>query len=1066
MKSLLRAALKSSVAIALLLTATLVFAQSTTANLQGTVTDATGAVVPNADVRATNTATNLNRATKTDNSGNYLIPALPPGTYNVEVQAPGMGKQVLKGLVLDVGRTVAQSFSMKPASVAETIEITGAAPVIESTTMTMGEVVNPTKVQELPLNGRHMLDLAAVVPGTVIPPATGFLTAPIRGQGALGVNTAGTREGTTNFMVNGINLVDMGNGQITFQPSINTISEFKMDNSTPSAEYGRNGGGVINVATRSGTNEFHGEVFDFLRNNAFDARYFFNKAGSQMAPFKRNDFGASVGGPIWKDHTFFFVSYEGLRQRQQTPVSTTVLTDAERQQAAASTSPVIQKLVGLIPAATNGGNLFQGSLNTPVNLDQWTGDFRHVINQNDTIHGFYVFQQDLRHEPTSDGNNVPGAGDMRHARRQILTLNETHVVNTHTVNDLRAGIQRIFITFTPENNLDPSSLGINNGKTGPIGIPQISFGSINLRFGGASGFPQGRADYTATIDDTVSYLHGNHDFKFGGEVRRFNGNSFANDDGSLSFLDVPSFVAGIPNGFSINSSTRSARVFENAVDLFAQDSYKATRYLTLELGLRWEWNMSPTEAGGRNDLFLPAKDWLVKVGTNGLDNVYHQNNKLFQPRVGFAWDMFHDGLTVLRGGYGIMYDQPNPISFVSNYPFNIGLSFIPTATTPTTSFATLLADAAGSGYSIATVDPNYHDDYIQSWNLNLQHQFTPTLALMVGYIGNEGTHLNQFINANQRQATATPGTYAPPFPFLAADSPIQLPSNCKNPVTKALDYPCGLGNIAERVSNGTSNYNAMWVSATKRVSRGLEFGANYTWSHAFDETSGDNAGSTVSNALNPKMDYGPSNYDARHHFNFNAVYMLPFKGNRLFEGWQMSGILSLQSGNPLNVTAGNPGKGAGITSFTGQGGIRPDLTGALPAVGPTLLSNGNVQWFSGTIICDPSTGKGCGSGAVFTIPVAAGGNVFHFGDLGRNAMVGPGFENLDFSITKRTKITERISNEFRVETFNILNHPNFANPNTNVQYGNANFGVISALRGAPGDAGSSRQMQFAMKFIF
>ncbi|MGH9524181.1 MAG: carboxypeptidase regulatory-like domain-containing protein, partial [Terriglobales bacterium] len=703
MESAFRCLLKSAALIVVLLAATVFVGQSTNATLQGRVTDSTGAVVPNAQVKAINTETNLTRTTQTDAAGNYQIPALPHGKYNVEVQAPGMGKQVINGLTLDVGSTVAENFSLKLAAVTETVDITGEAPVVESSTITVGQVVDTAKVQELPLNGRHMLDLAAVVPGTVIPPATGFLTAPIRGQGSLGVNTAGTREGTTNFMVNGINLVDMGNGQITFQPSINTISEFKMDNSTPSAEYGRNGGGVINVATRSGTNAFHGEVFDFLRNNAFDARYFFNKAGQPMAPFKRNDFGAALGGPIWKNHTFFFVSYEGLRQRQQTPVSTTVLTDAQRQQALSSPSPVIQKLVPLIPSATNGGNLFQGSLNTPVTLDQWTGDVRHVFNEKDSLHGFYVIQKDLRHEPTSDGNDVPGAGDMRQARRQILTLDETHVVSNSMVNDFRAGIQRLRITFIPENNVDPTSLGINDGKSGPIGIPQFSITGTNLHFGGASNFPQGRADYTATISDSVSYLRGNHNFRFGGEVRRYNGNGFTNDDGSVGFANLAAFMAGTPNSFTINSSNRAARVFENALAFFAEDSYKVTRNFSVELGLRWEWNMSPTEAGNRNSVFDPTKDWLLQVGTNGRNNVYQQNNKLFQPRVGFIWDILGDGKTVLRGGYGIMYDQPNPISFVSNYPFNVGLSFVPTAAKPTTSFPTLLTDAAGSGFTINTV---------------------------------------------------------------------------------------------------------------------------------------------------------------------------------------------------------------------------------------------------------------------------------------------------------------------------------------------------------------------------
>src|SRR5512146_1291039 len=578
--SVLRFGIVTCALVATLLTTSLLLAQSTSVTIQGTVTDETGAVVPDAQVTAVNTATNYTRVTKADATGNYLLAALPPGSYNITVQVKGMGKQTVLGLQVDVGRTVAQNFKLKPASVAETVEITGEAPVIESTTMTVGEVVNTEKTQELPLNGRHLLELSGIVPGTVVPPANGFLSAPIRGQGALGVNTAGTREGTTNFMVNGINLVDMGNGQITFQPSINTVSEFKMDNSTPSAEYGRNAGGVINVATRSGTNQWHGEAFDFFRNEALDARNFFNQAPSPKAKFKRNDFGFAFGGPIWKDHTFFFLSYEGLRQRQGVTVNTTVLSDTDR---LAVTDPVSQKLLDFIPKANDStGTRYIQGLSAPVNLDQWTGDVRHNFNQNDSLHGFYVFQKDLRQEPTLQGGTVPGAGDTRAAHRQILTLEETHVVSPTLVNNFRAGINRIHITFVADNNADPSALGINDGKSGPVGIPQISIGGTNLRFGGIGNFPQGRGDYTGVIADTVSWLHGRHNVKFGTEIRRYNGNSFANDAGTLNFSNLAAFSLGTPSGFTINSSSRPARVYENAIGFFGQDSFKVKPYLTLE----------------------------------------------------------------------------------------------------------------------------------------------------------------------------------------------------------------------------------------------------------------------------------------------------------------------------------------------------------------------------------------------------------------------------------------------------------------------------------------------------
>jgi hypothetical protein len=1063
----------AAVVVVFLLAATTAWAQSTTATVQGIVTDQSGAVVPNAEVTATNQFTNVARATKTDSTGNYLIPALPTGTYRIEVQAPSLGRQMVTGLTLQVGRTVAQNFVLRPASVEQTVSISAEPPVVETTTMTVGRVVDTHNVQELPLNGRHLLDLAGIVPGTVVPPATGFLTGAIRGQGALGVNTAGTREGTTNFMVNGINLVDMGNGQITFQPSINTVSEFKMDNSTPSAEYGRNAGGIINVATRSGTNSFHGEAFEYLRNEDLDARNFFNKETVPKAPFKRNSFGGAVGGPIWKNHTFFFVSYEGLRQRQGVTVSTDVLTNAERAQITNGSNSTLKQLLTQIPEANDGsGTKFLGALTTPVNLDQWTGDFSHNFSEKDRLHGYYVYQKDLRKEPILNGGNVPGQGDTREGHRQILTLNETHVFNPRVVNDFRAGINRIYITFVADNNLDPAAIGINDGRSGPVGIPQVTVTGMNLIFGGILNFPQGRGDYTAVISDTLSYLRGRHGFKFGAEVRRFNGNSFAADAGTMGFANRAAFIAGTPNAFSISTGNRPARVYENALGLFAMDSFKLRPTFTLELGLRWEWNMTPTEAQNRTSLFLPDKNWLVQVGDAARKDIYSQNAKLFQPRVGFSWDVFHDGKTILRAGYGLMYDQPNPITFAGNFPYSVPLRFTPSAGKPTTTFATLAADAKGSGFTVGTVDPNFKNAYIQSWNLNIQHEITPSLGMMIGYFGNMGTHLDATININQLVPSATPGVYVRPFVSLAASSPI-LP----NPADPQAP-PNLLGNITDRVSIGTSNYHALWASATKRLSHGLQFAANYTWSKTLDETS--RVTLAVMDSLHPFADYGPADFDVTHNFNFSALYELPFRGNRLTSGWRLGGLLTLQSGNPLNIAAGNPTTGTTISGFagtvfaTGVGGIRPDLTGPLPSVDKTLITSGpqagNVQWFApaSTLVCDPTRTSSCTSNSVFTIPVqvVGGRNVFHFGNLGRNALRGPGFSNVDLSLTKTTKITERFRHEFRVEAFDLLNHPNLANPGLTAQLSATNFGVISATRGPTGDAGSSRQIQFAMKLIF
>src|SRR5438128_6805020 len=364
-----------------LFSSTTVLAQST-AMLQGTVTDPKGAAVPNASVVVRNKATSSERTTQTDTEGNYQVAALPAGTYSVEVRLRGFKTKMADQLAIEVARTVVQNFQLEVGDITEQVVVSSDTSVIETATTSVGTVVNQRTVQEIPLNGRHFVDLGLLVPGTVAPPQNGFLTAPLRGQGSFGINTAGNREDTVNFMINGVNLNDMVQNQITFQPSINTVQEFKFDNSTYSAEYGRNSGAIVNIATRSGTNDYHGEFFEFFRNSALDARNFFERT-TKPAPFHRNQFGFNIGGPVnlphfgeggspfsykGKNKTFFFFSYEGLRQRQGlTLPSVTVPTDAQR---ATVTDPVILKLLPLIPRSSTG--LTSGSGTAPVDIDQWT----------------------------------------------------------------------------------------------------------------------------------------------------------------------------------------------------------------------------------------------------------------------------------------------------------------------------------------------------------------------------------------------------------------------------------------------------------------------------------------------------------------------------------------------------------------------------------------------------------------------------------------------------------------------------------------------------------------------
>src|SRR5437764_7957848 len=373
-------------------------AQST-ASLNGTVTDPSGAAVPNAKVAVTNAATGIASTTQTDSAGAYLFPSLPIGTYRIEVTASGFQSAAISDLKLPVATDITQNIQLKVGQASEHVEIVAEAAVIDTTTNSMGQVINDKTVQEIPLNGRHFTDLSLLTPGTLTPPANGFLSAPLRGQGSFGINTAGQREDTTNWLVNGINLNDIVQNQITFQPPIDTLAEYKIDNSTFPAQYGRNAGAIVNLATRSGTNEYHGELFEFFRNNALDARNFFNPVltstgASRQAPFKRNDFGASFGGPIKKNKVFFFLAYEGLRQHQSlTVTSNRVPSQNER---AAVTSPAVQSLLALIPAANLVGsgtpgdpatfNAFTGGALANVSLNQGSADIDVELSSKDRIH--------------------------------------------------------------------------------------------------------------------------------------------------------------------------------------------------------------------------------------------------------------------------------------------------------------------------------------------------------------------------------------------------------------------------------------------------------------------------------------------------------------------------------------------------------------------------------------------------------------------------------------------------------------------------------------------------------
>jgi hypothetical protein len=1035
---------------ALSVTPAIVFAQST-ATLTGTVKDPSGAVLPGAQIVIRNLGTSVDRTLVSDSAGQYVAPSLAPGDYAVRATANGFGTFTVQRLTLLVDAHSNLDIALSPASAGETVQVESAASIIESESITVGQVIDRKTVQEVPLNGRHFLDLTVLTPGGVTAPANGNLTAPSRGLGANSFITAGNRDDSVNFQINGVNLNDLTQNQITFQPSINTTSEFKINNQTFSAEYGRSSGSIVNVSTRSGTNDFHGEVFDYLRNEALDARNYFNPKGTTIAPFKRNNFGGALGGPIWKGHTFFFASYEGLRQHQGLTVNSGVLTLAQR---AAVTDPVARQLLAFIPLpnATSSTSTvpdsFVGIAAGPVQTDQGTIDVAHTFSPADTLHGFYAIQKDVRTEPTLQGNTVSGFGDHRAATRQILTLNETHVFSPRFVNEARLGFNRIAISFNPNVTTDPTSIGLIDGTSGPAGLPQISITGPGINFGGPSGFPQGREDTFGIFSDTASYVLGKHSIKFGGEFRRFLNANFSGDPGTLAFNSVANFQAGHATTFSITPSVTSNRLYVNAVGAFVQDSWKVTPNLTAELGLRYEWNGSPVEGKNRLTVFDVASVSLIHVGTNGYSNSPYRQNYNYEPRLGFAYDVSGKGKTILRAAYGFMADQPetNLVSGLnSNPPYKNSVTFTNSTATPFIPLENLYASAGAAGISVAAVARNYKNAYTETFNANVQQELPFGVVTSVGYYGSVGRHLRQPLNINQPSATGVR-----PFTNLSASSPI-LPG-------------AAIGvNINQTTFVGQSNYNAMWLTSQKTFHNGLNFNFNYNYSKSLDL--GSLSSTTLQDATRPYLNYGPSDFDTRHRLSFNAVYTLPFKGNRfLVEGWQLSGITQWQTGNPLNITT--------TSTFTGTSGVlHPNLLA--PVQYPkTKASATRERWITPNICTNTLTPiSACTFQALST----------GFGNLSRNALVGPGFSDTDFSVTKNTRLMEGLQFQLRVDAFDIFNHASFGNPNTSLGVtttaptaanpnptltANSNFGLISSTRFAVGDLGSSRQLQIVGKFIF
>jgi hypothetical protein len=978
------------------------------ASLVGTVKDQQDAAMPNVTVTLTNLESNIAQATKTDASGGYEFSFIRPGRYTLKAEQTGFKTFVQSAFTLAVSDRARVDAVMQIGEASATVTVEATPTGVQTESSTLGSVVENKKIVEIPLNGRFFLDLALLQAGTVVPSTNNrtFLAAP-SGIGASGINASGTREDSTNYLVDGINISDMVQNQITFQPNIDMIQEFKVMTNAFDAANGRNAGIIVTAVSKGGSNSFHGTAYEFLRNDMFDAKNFFDDPAKPIAPFKRNIFGYSVGGPIIKNKTFFFTSYEGRQGREVATLNAVVPTDAQR---ATVTNPVVQKLLTIIPRAndTTGARLL-GSAPRKRELNQFTGRIDHNFSDKDVFFANFISNRDSRTEPTLQGNNLPGFGDFRPARRYLLAFGETHVFSPTVTNEFHAGLNRVRIDFVQAFTGTPAEFGI----TSPSSVfPQFIIaggGGGGPAFGGINGFPQGRGDTTFQYNDTLSWIKGKHSLKFGGEFRRFRNNNFnGGTGGTMNFGTMAAFLAGTPSSATETALPATPALRVSAFNAFVQDDVKLTSRLTVNLGLRWEYNGVPYEKYNRLGVYDFAQNKVFQVGTNGIERPYERQFSNFGPRVGFAYDPFGKGKTVIRAGAGLYFDQPvtNTVTGLgSNPPFSTAVN-----NTSNVNIANPFAVPPGAGAAINAIDPEFKNGRILSYNFNIQQELWGTV-LQATYVGSQGRHLR--INGDYNQGI---GGVRPITGFTSI-------------------------NYQQSVSN--SNYNGLWLQADKRLSNRLTLSTSYTFSKSIDNNSVGSSNPQAQDYRNLSAERALSDFDARHRFVLSGVYVLPLKWDtngftkRLADGWSISPIVNLQSGNPFSpiVPLQATGSSGSLLAFD-----RPDYV----AGQPLLTSNPDpFQYINKNAFVRHLGG---------------------FGNAGRNIIEGPGFQDVDLSIAKLTAITERVSLQFRAEAFNLFNHPNFSQPVNSVTAGN--FGQITATRTARGDLGSSRQLQLGVKLVF
>jgi len=1038
--------------------ASVVLGQVDTGTVSGAVMDQTGAVIPGAQVVVIQLETNVRSEVHTGKLGLYTTPPLRPGRYEITVMKDGFQTQRSEPIDLRVQDRAVINFQLQIGTTSTEITVSAVVPLLESETSSLGQVIQDKAITDLPLNGRNFIQLATLTAGT-LPSTRSAERDNFISNGARAVQNSYLLDGVDNK--NRIMGFDQSSAQIV-QPIIDAIQEFKVQTSTFSAEFGQAAGGVVNVTMKSGANDFHGSLFEFLRNSNLSATPYFQPAGGGKPNFNQNQFGSTFGGRIVRDRSFFFAAWQSSRQVNAAPQIGTVPTAAMRQ-GIFSTSvrdpqtktnfpqntippnrwdPLVAKLLDLYPLPNLAGEVNNFYYNPPerLNADAYSVRVDHRLGNRDALFGRFSENTGLNQLPNTLPDPANQQGYVDWAGRS-LAVSETHTFASNKVNEFRFGYAythllndlfgpRIFDEFGIKGALDePLIKGLpafniasesSLGTTAPGTLPVPATGSGN--------FPAEKSGRVLQLLDTFSWIRGLHTLKFGTDVERVTMFVYATNaarptftfNGTYTGSGLGDFLLGYVQNVT-TSQQQLDTIMQDVLSGFVQDDWKATARLTLNLGVRYELPTPFIESHDKQSNFVldpgPCYLQLVSASDAGRCGVGHALTRTSYnnvgPRLGLAYRATER--TVIRSGFGVFYGRDESLGIArrlpSNPPFVTSATFTGDQTKPAIFLqdgipANALSQSAAG--NLRSYPLNFPIPYVIQWNVNIERQLPGELVAQLAYTGSEGHRMPIVVNINQ----AFPGTGN-----INARRPYQ-----------------GYGNIFEYAPFGNSSYHALLGKLERRFSKGFSLLASYTYGHSIDngKIENDLNDPAPQDARNLTANRGSSNYDIRHQFVTSGLWAPPFQGHRataaLLEGWQFSGILSAHSGLPFTVTLSSDPTASGTTAHPNRVG-----DGSLPAEQRTLN-----HWFDTTAFVFP----GCPC----------------FGNSGRNILRGPGFMALDLGVSRNFRLRDKMNLQFRLETFNVTNRPNLDAPNATI--GDARVGTITSV------VNPERQMQVAIKLSF